>query len=233
MKTRAGTLLTALITLLAVTVFAPSPSPPSTTSSGATRASVAQDVAAAPVAYAGTVYLTFDDGPNPTYTPQVLAILRKYGVKAVFFEVGQNISYYPSITRNLRYYGMKIGNHTWSHPDLTTLSTYWVTWQLNKMENALGYRPRCVRPPYGAYNSRIATIIANRGQRLILWTVDPRDWSRPGTWTIVNRVMANVRDGSRILLHDGGGNRSQTVAALNILVPKLRARGFGLGLMAC
>lgn len=230
MKTKLRTIITALVAMFAVTVFAPSPS--QTTTSAAPSAAT-QDVAAAPVAYRGTVYLTFDDGPNSTYTPQILSILRKYGVKAVFFEVGQNVSWYPSITRNLRYYGMKIGNHTWSHPDLTTLSNYWVSWQLNKMESALGYRPRCVRPPYGAYNSRIATIIANRGQRLILWTVDPRDWSRPGTWTIVNRVLANVRDGSRILLHDGGGNRSQTVAAVNILIPALRARGYVLGLMAC
>jgi peptidoglycan/xylan/chitin deacetylase (PgdA/CDA1 family) len=204
-----------------------------TSGSSAAVASPAVDVAATPVAYAGTVYLTFDDGPNTTYTPKILAILRKYGVKAVFFEVGQNVSWYPSVTRNLRYYGMKIGNHTWSHTDLTTLSTAAVTTQLNRMESALGYRPRCVRPPYGATNSRIASIIANRGQRQILWTVDPRDWSRPGTTTIVNRVLANVRDGSRILLHDGGGDRSQTVAALDILIPKLRARGYVVGLMAC
>ena len=163
----------------------------------------------------------------------MLAVLRKYGVHAVFFEVGQNVSWYPSITRSLRYYGNLIGNHTWSHPDLTALSTASVTWQLNRMESALGYRPRCVRPPYGATNSRIATIIANRGQRQILWTVDPRDWSRPGTWTIVNRVLANVRPGSRILMHDGGGDRSQSVAALDILIPKLRARGYVIGLMAC
>jgi peptidoglycan/xylan/chitin deacetylase (PgdA/CDA1 family) len=233
MKSRAGSLITGIITVLAVTVFVPNPSLISATSTGATGPPVAEDLAAVPVAYAGTVYLTFDDGPHPTYTPQVLSLLRKYGVKAVFFEIGQNISNYPSITRNLRSYGMKIGNHTWSHPDLTTLSSSSVTWQLNKMESALGYRPRCVRPPYGAYNSRIATIIADRGQRLILWTVDPRDWSRPGTTTIVNRVLANVRDGSRILLHDGGGNRSQTVAAVDILIPKLRARGYVLGLMAC
>ena len=98
---------------------------------------------------------------------------------------------------------------------------------------ATGYRPRCVRPPYGATNTRIATIIANRGQRQILWTVDLRDWSRPARATIVNRVLANVRPGSRILLHDGGGDRSQTVAALDILIPKLRARGYVIGLMAC
>ncbi|GAA5022569.1 hypothetical protein GCM10023258_13000 [Terrabacter aeriphilus] len=185
------------------------------------------------VAYAGTVYLTFDDGPHATWTPRMLAVLRKYGVHAVFFEVGENVSWYPSITRSLCSYGNLIGNHTWSHPDLTALSTTSVTSQLNRMESALGYRPRCVRPPYGATNSRIATIIANRGQRLILWTVDPRDWSRPGTTTIVNRVLAAVRDGSRILMHDGGGDRSQSVAALDLLIPKLRARGYVIGLMAC
>ena len=221
--------MAALVTALALasTLTAPASSPT------AAAPTAPPTVATVPVAYAGTVYLTFDDGPHPTWTPRVLAILRKYGVRGVFFELGQNVSSYPSITRSLRSYGNLIGNHTWSHPNLTTLSTASVTWQLNRMESALGYRPRCVRPPYGATNSRIASIIAGRGQRQILWTVDPRDWSHPGTWTIVNRVLANVRPGSRILLHDGGGDRSQTVAALDILIPKLRARGYVIGLMAC
>ena len=234
-RSRATTLLACVLgPLLAIavatvaTVAAPASAP-----SVAARASSAAGVTAAAVAYAGTVYLTFDDGPSATYTPQVLSVLRRYGVRAVFFEVGQNLSWNASVTRTLRTYGNKIGNHTWSHPDLTTLSSASVTWQLNRMEGALGYRPRCVRPPYGATSSRIAAIIAARGQRQILWTVDPRDWSRPGTWTIVDRVLFNVRDGSRILLHDGGGNRSQTVAALDLLIPRLRARGFVLGLMAC
>ncbi|MGO4599441.1 polysaccharide deacetylase family protein [Terrabacter sp. 2RAF25] len=202
--------------------------------SGPAAAGATTDVVLAqPVAYAGTVYLTFDDGPSATWTPRVLAVLRKYGVRAVFFENGQNLSWYPSIPRTLRSYGNLIGNHTWSHPNLTLLSNASVSWQLNRTEAALGYRPRCVRPPYGATNSRIQAIIAARGQRHILWTVDPRDWSRPGTWTIVTRVLAGVRDGSRILLHDGGGDRSQTVAALDLLIPRLRARGFVIGLMAC
>ncbi|WP_404392157.1 polysaccharide deacetylase family protein [Humibacillus xanthopallidus] len=221
--------MAALVTALALASTLTSPASPPT----AAAPTAPPTVATVPVAYAGTVYLTFDDGPHPTWTPRVLSILRKYGVRGVFFQLGQNVSYYPSITRSLRSYGNLIGNHTWSHPNLTTLSTTSVTWQLNKMESALGYRPRCVRPPYGATNSRIASIIASRGQRQILWTVDPRDWSRPGTWTIVNRVLANVRPGSRILLHDGGGDRSQTVAALDILIPKLRARGYVIGLMAC
>ncbi|MEW1954886.1 polysaccharide deacetylase family protein [Terrabacter sp. NPDC080008] len=235
MNTKRLRLLTPLLLALALIAALAVPNTASTSPAPPTAPAVtdSQTVAVVPVAYAGTVYLTFDDGPSYTYTPRILAVLRKYGVHAVFFELGQNITWYPSITRSLRYYGNKIGNHTWNHPDLTTLSNYWVTWQLNKMESALGYRPRCVRPPYGATNSRIATIIANRGQRQILWTVDPRDWSRPGTWTIVNRVLYYVRDGSRILLHDGGGDRSQTVAALDLLIPRLRARGFVIGLMAC
>ena len=230
--------LTPLLTALALTATLAVPTaaftsgaPP--TRSSAPAATAPATVATTPVAYAGTIYFTFDDGPHPTWTPKMLAVLRKYGIHAVFFEIGQNVASYPSITRNLRYYGNKIGNHTWSHPDLTTLSTTSVISQLNRMESALGYRPRCVRPPYGATNSRIATIIANRGQRQILWTVDPRDWSRPGTTTIVNRVLANVRPGARILMHDGGGDRSQSVAAADILIPKLRARGYVIGLMAC
>jgi len=227
-------LVTVLTVLLAVATTALlGARPPATGGTGPAPPPLAAAVLAQPVAYAGTVYLTFDDGPSATWTPRVLAILRKYGVKAVFFEVGQNVSWYPSITRSLRTYGNKIGNHTWSHPNLTLLSSASVSWQLNSMESTLGYRPRCVRPPGGATNARIQAIIAARGQRHILWTVDPRDWSRPGTTTIVNRVLASVRDGSRILLHDGGGDRSQTVAALDQLIPKLRARGFVIGLMAC
>ena len=229
---QALTALTVLLTI--VTAGLLGVGPPGTDGRAAPPAAMPADLALTqPVAYAGTVYLTFDDGPSLTWTPRVLSVLRKYGVKAVFFEVGQNVSWYPSITRSLRTYGNKIGNHTWSHPNLTLLSTASVTWQLNRMESSLGYRPRCVRPPGGATNARIQAIIAARGQRHILWTVDPRDWSRPGTWTIVNRVLAGVRDGSRILLHDGGGDRSQTVAALDLLIPRLRARGFVIGLMAC
>jgi peptidoglycan/xylan/chitin deacetylase (PgdA/CDA1 family) len=233
MNSRTLHLLAPLLAVLALTVAAVGPTARAPTPRAGVVASAPLEVASLPVAYAGTVYLTFDDGPSSTYTPKVLAVLRKYGVHAVFFELGQNVSWYPSITRSLRTYGNLIGNHTWSHPDLTTLSTSAVTSQLNRMESALGYRPRCVRPPYGATSSRIATIIANRGQRQILWTVDPRDWSRPGTTAIVNRVLTSVRGGSRILLHDGGGDRSQTVAALDLLIPRLRARGFVIGLMAC
>jgi peptidoglycan/xylan/chitin deacetylase (PgdA/CDA1 family) len=227
-------LFTAAAAAVAVTLAVAVPAAlPETMPAPAARASMSADVAAVPVAYAGTVYLTFDDGPHPTWTPRIVSILRKYGVRSVFFEVGQNISWYPSVTRSVRANGNLVGNHSWNHPNLTALSNSSVSWQLNKMESALGYRPRCVRPPYGATNSRIASIIAGRGQRQILWTVDPRDWSRPGTSTIVNRVLANVRAGSRILLHDGGGDRSQTIAALDLLIPRLRARGFVIGLMAC
>lgn len=232
MKSRITHLMAGLFAALALTGTLVGPVSSSTSATAPTPVQTVE-VATTPIAYRGTVYLTFDDGPHPTWTPKMLAVLKKYGVKAVFFEVGKNIYYYPSVTRSVRAAGHLIGNHTWSHPNLTNLSTSSVIWQLNKMEWQLGYRPRCVRPPYGATSSRIRTIIANRGQRHILWTVDPRDWSRPGTWTIVNRVLNNVEAGSRILLHDGGGDRSQTVAAVDLLIPRLRARGYVVGLMAC
>lgn len=223
-------LLAVLLTAVGVGLVGATPSPGETGSAGPSQVRVSLT---AVTTSAGTVYLTFDDGPHPTWTPKMLAVLRKYGVRAVFFEVGQNVATYPSTTRAVRSAGHLVGNHTWSHPNLTLLSSSAVTSQLNRMESALGYRPRCVRPPYGATNSRIRSIIEARGQRQILWTVDPRDWARPGTTTIVNRVLANVRDGSRVLLHDGGGDRSQTVAAVDLLIPKLRARGYAIGLMAC
>ena len=219
-----------LLTAVGVALTGAAPSPGGSGSAGPPEVRVSLTATTTTV---GTVYLTFDDGPHPTWTPKMLAVLKKYGVRAVFFEVGQNIASYPSVTRSVRGNGHLVGNHTWSHPNLTLLSNSAVTSQLNRMEYALGYRPRCVRPPYGATNDRIRTIIVNRGQRQILWTVDPRDWSRPGTWTIVNRVLAGVSPGARILLHDGGGDRSQTVAAVDILIPKLRARGYVVGLMAC
>ena len=161
---QALTTLTVLLTI--VTAGLLGVGPPGTDGRAAPPTATPADLALTqPVAYAGTVYLTFDDGPSLTWTPRVLSVLRKYGVKAVFFEVGQNVSWYPSITRSLRTYGNKIGNHTWSHPNLTLLSTASVTWQLNRMESSLGYRPRCVRPPGGATNARIQAIIAARGQR--------------------------------------------------------------------
>lgn len=181
----------------------------------------------------GTVYLTFDDGPDPHWTPQVLDVLRRHGVHAVFFEVGQNVAAYPDLVARIRSEGHLIGNHTWSHAKLTDLRTRAISDQLDRTDAALGGRARCVRPPYGATDPRVAGVIDARGQRTVLWDVDPEDWARPGADRIVRRVLGQVHDGARILMHDGGGDRSQTVAALEQVITRLQAQGYRFGLLDC
>lgn len=181
----------------------------------------------------GTVHLTFDDGPDPRWTPQVLEVLRRHGVPAVFFQVGQNVAAYPDLVAQVRSEGHLIGNHTWSHARLTDLRPRAIADQLDRTDAALGGRVRCVRPPYGATDPRVAGLVDARGQRTVLWDVDPADWAKPGAERIVRRVVTRVHDGSRILLHDGGGDRSQTVAALEQVITRLQAQGYRFGLLDC
>jgi peptidoglycan/xylan/chitin deacetylase (PgdA/CDA1 family) len=175
------------------------------------------------------VILTFDDGPSP-YTARVLSILHAYGVKATFFELGRNVARYPALTRRVYLAGNSVQNHTWSHTDLRRMS--WTTFKSEVVNTdrviraQTGYTPRCLRPPYGGVDSLTYRRAASLGKTVRLWTVDPRDWSRPGTSVIVRRVLANVRNGSVILLHDGGGDRSQTVSALPTILRTLKARGY-------
>lgn len=180
-----------------------------------------------------TVYLTFDDGPDPAWTPQVLAVLRRHGAHAVFFQVGQNVAAYPDLVRKVRAEGHLVGNHSWSHARLPDLRDRAIRLQLDRTDAALGGRARCVRPPYGATDARVAGLIDARGQRTVLWDVDPQDWARPGAERIARRILREVHDGARILLHDGGGDRRQTVAALDHVLTRLTARGYAFGLLDC
>jgi peptidoglycan/xylan/chitin deacetylase (PgdA/CDA1 family) len=182
------------------------------------------------------VYLTFDDGPS-RYTPQVLKILRAYGARATFFEVGQNVARNPALTRSVYRQGNSVQNHTWSHPDLRHVSWAVFRSQVQRTDRAIraqtGYTPRCLRPPYGGTSKQVSRRAATLGKKLRVWTIDTRDWSRPGTSVIVRRALGNVHSGSVILMHDGGGNRSQTVAALPAILRTLKARGFGFTTMSC
>ncbi|MGW1346332.1 polysaccharide deacetylase family protein [Kribbella sp. NPDC002412] len=195
-------------------------------------ASTASAVSTSTQADAGTkwVYLTFDDGPNPKYTPQILKILQAYRVRATFFVIGQNVKRYPALTRKVDRRGHSVQSHSWSHPNLTKVNWSTFKYQIRTTDRYLrtqtGYTPRCLRPPYGATNRVVARRAAALGKTIKLWSVDPRDWTRPGTAVIARRVLANVRSGSVILLHDGGGNRSQTVAALPRILKTLKARGY-------
>jgi peptidoglycan/xylan/chitin deacetylase (PgdA/CDA1 family) len=122
----------------------------------------------------------------------------------------------------VRAQGSNIGNHTYSHPDLTALTPGQIRWEV-----AQGPRSRCVRPPFGATNSNVRRIVVQQGLREVLWTTDTLDWSRPGATQIVTRATGpTVRGGSIVLMHDGGGDRSQTVAALPKIISALQQRGY-------
>ncbi|HEY0470804.1 MAG TPA: polysaccharide deacetylase family protein [Kribbella sp.] len=218
-----------LIAAVGTAVSGPPP-PKQTTSPPA----AAPQVAAPPAKF---VFLTFDDGPDPRYTPHILDILDAYGAKATFFEVGHNVTKHPELTRRVHQRGHSVQNHTWSHVDLRKLSWAAFRDQIQTTDEAItaqtGETPRCLRPPYGGMNSLVTKRTTTLGKKVELWSVDSRDWKRPGTAAIVNRVLAGARNGSVILMHDGGGNRSQTIAALPTILKTLKARGYAFLPTSC
>ncbi len=176
------------------------------------------------------IALTVDDGPSPVYTPQVLRVLDKYGVRATFSMIGQNVSQYPAIAREVADAGHTIINHTWDHARLTALSASRqhseIAWATDAIHTATGVHPRMFRAPYGAWSREALAYCARMRLMPLDWSVDPRDWSRPGVSEIVSTIMRTTRSGSIILDHDGGGDRSQTVAALKVVIPRLIGEGY-------
>jgi peptidoglycan-N-acetylglucosamine deacetylase len=176
------------------------------------------------------IALTIDDGPSPVYTPQVLRLLEQYRVTATFSMVGREVDAYPGVARDVAAAGHVIANHTWSHRDLAGLSSAVVADQMNQATDAIhkvtGRIPALFRAPYGAWSPAVLRQCAKTGMTPLDWSVDPRDWARPGMASIVRNIMRNTRTGSIILEHDGGGNRSETVAALKIVLPRLLAAGY-------
>src|SRR5215213_2123640 len=180
---------------------------------------------------AGVVYLTFDDGPTPTWTPRVLDLLARSRARATFFVVGRSVATWPGLVRRAYAAGHGVGNHTWSHRRLTGLRGRSLTAEVGATSavigRATGARPRCLRPPYGTVDAASVYQARALGLRLTMWDVDPYDWRRPGAGVIAGRVLSRVGSGDVVLLHDGGGDRSQTVAALQQVLASLSARGFG------
>jgi peptidoglycan/xylan/chitin deacetylase (PgdA/CDA1 family) len=196
--------------------------------------------AAAPVAAplpAKYVVLTFDDGPDPAYTPKVLEILAKYQAKATFFEVGKNVAKHPELTKAIHTAGHSVQNHTWAHADLRHQTAAGFRKQVGDTDAAIrsatGIMPSCLRPPYGGVSATVRQRAKALDKELVLWTIDSRDWSKPGVSVIEKRVLGGVKSGSVILMHDGGGNRSQTLAALPNILEKLKAQGFGFRTLSC
>ena len=179
---------------------------------------------------AKTFSLTFDDGPNPAYTPQVLAVLAREHALATFFEVGIMAERYPDVARQVASAGDVIGNHSYSHADLTTVDPATFAFQVDRTQQVLGgltgRAPRCLRPPYGGTNASVRSRLADRGLHQQMWTDDPSDFRLPDPDVLTARVLAGARPGGNVILHDGGGNRARTVAALPMIIEGLRAMGY-------
>ena len=176
------------------------------------------------------VALTFDDGPGAS-TPAVLDTLVSYGVPATFFAVGYEAVAHPDLLVAERNAGMSVEDHSWDHADLTRLGGPAVADELSRgahaVRDATGLAPRCFRPPYGSTNPAIVAEGAKLGLAQILWNVDPSDYLRPGANVIASRVLAEANGRGLVVgIHDGGGDRSQTVAALPAIIFGLRARGY-------
>ncbi|HEY6737789.1 MAG TPA: polysaccharide deacetylase family protein [Actinopolymorphaceae bacterium] len=174
------------------------------------------------------VYLTFDDGPHPVYTPQILRLLAKFDASATFFMVGQARRAYPRLVEQVAAAGHRIGNHSDTHTAMTSLTDAGVQHELR-----LGGASKCFRPPYGATNARVEKVVEAAGMRTVLWTVDPVDWKRRAASVTARSVLSAAVPGSIILLHDGGGPRERTVAATAKILAELSAKGYHFHALPC
>ncbi|MFC5034722.1 glycosyltransferase [Streptomyces sp. So13.3] len=186
---------------------------------------------------AHTIALTFDDGPDPTWTPKILDVLRRNHVHATFFVVGTQVAAHPALVRRILAEGHQIGIHTFTHADLGSIPGWQRTLELREAQLALagatGHTSSLLRPPYSSVNEALNdldwdTVLAagDAGYLTVLTTQDSEDWQRPGVDRIVTNATPHGSAGQILLMHDAGGDRSQSVAALDRLLPLMAARGF-------
>jgi peptidoglycan-N-acetylglucosamine deacetylase len=177
------------------------------------------------------IALSFDDGPSP-YTGSIVRILVRMDVPATFFVVGQQLDDFSAGLRDELRHGFDVGDHTENHAWLIRLNPAGQYAQIHdaavRMEHLGAPFPRLFRPPYGAYNGRTIASLLRMKMFMVLWSIDPGDWRRPGTKAIVSNVLSNSKPGAIVIMHDGGGDRSQTVAALPAIIRGLRRRHYQL-----
>jgi len=176
------------------------------------------------------IALTFDDGPDPRYTPRILDILRRAGVHATFCMVGTQARAHPDLVRAVRDAGHTICDHTEHHPHLDQLSPADVDGEIGSMAGFLhdttGAAPRFTRAPYGGVNATVVRTAHKYGTRILGWSVDPSDYTKPPPLVIAGRVLAGAHPGAIVLMHDGGGDRTNTILALPGIIDALKARGY-------
>lgn len=199
-----------------------------------TRAVLRANKEVGPIRHGGSgkkiIALTFDDGPGP-FTAQILTVLRRDNVAATFFQVGKQLDDYPNpALAELSLPRVAIGDHTYTHGNMAKLRK---GLQRNEIISSAATMvahgeptPRLFRPPYGAFNADTESLMDQRGMAMILWSVDSQDYTRPGVDRIVDNVMTAVQPGSIVLMHDGGGDRSQTALAVPKIVHRLRKQGY-------
>ncbi|MFD3500013.1 glycosyltransferase [Streptomyces sp. NPDC058676] len=181
--------------------------------------------------------LTFDDGPDPIWTPKVLDVLKKHQAHAVFFVTGTMTSRYPDLVRRIVAEGHEIGLHTFNHPDLSLQSKKRIDWELSQNQLAItgaaGIRTSLFRPPYSSYAASmdnrswpVTQYIGSRGYITVVTSVDSEDWRKPGAARIIRNVTPKGGKGAVVLMHDSGGDRHQTVEALDRFLPQMKAKGY-------
>jgi peptidoglycan/xylan/chitin deacetylase (PgdA/CDA1 family) len=169
------------------------------------------------------IAIGFDDGPSD-YTPGVLRVLRRFDSHATFFEIGQETAGRASTMKKILAQGNEIGNHTLHHEADPSSESLHETNRL--IRSATGFRPCDFRPPDGAVNSGLISRAHAEHLVTVNWEVDPRDWAEPGVEAIASNVIQNAHNGSIVVMHDGGGDRSQTIAALPAILSRFRHRGY-------
>ncbi len=177
-----------------------------------------------------TIALTFDDGPHPHRTAEILDILAEYGVKATFFVIGKNAELYPKILRRIANDGHEIGNHTYSHITSKEVSKSRFVNEIVRtdkiIEGITGLKPTLFRPPTGYCDNMTVKSVTELGHKIIVWTVDTRDWAHNSEKNIVQTVKLKARSGSIILMHDFISGASPTPGSLRSIIPELLAEGY-------
>ncbi len=178
------------------------------------------------------IALTFDDGPHPKDTPQVLEKLAKHNIQATFFLVGRYVEQHPALVKQIHQSGHQLGIHGFRHRPFPLEKPSALQTQLDRTRNAIanacGISPETIkdlRPPYGAFTSTTARKLTEWGYRLVLWNNMPPHWMQPVNWTI-KQVLDQIHPGSIIALHDGHGHGTKVAHILDIIIPKLKAQGY-------
>ncbi|MFJ7736678.1 polysaccharide deacetylase family protein [Lysinibacillus sp. NPDC097287] len=176
------------------------------------------------------IAITFDDGPHKKHTPEVLDLLEKYNAKATFFVVGEHADKNPEIALRMYEEGHELAIHTYTHPLRTSVPNLMkeIKQTHETIYGITGFSPTLFRPVEGQYTDAMIDAIVKEGYKVVMWSwhLDTMDWKSPGASKIVDTVLKNVKEGSVVLFHDGGGNRQQTIKALEKILPELEKQGY-------